>query len=64
MTEIKPTSDHLSDPYVLQLIEALSRRDDEIESLSTENGELKIELAAMISLLEANGLEYKKYTEG
>ena len=30
-SEIKPTMDHLSDPYVLQLIEALARRDDEIE---------------------------------
>ena len=29
--EIKPTIEHLSDPYVIQLIEALARRDDEIE---------------------------------
>lgn len=34
--EIKPTMDHLSDPYVLQLIEALARRDDEIERLRAE----------------------------
>lgn len=31
--EIKPTSDHSSDPYALMLIEALAKRDDEIERL-------------------------------
>ena len=33
MSEIKPTMENLMDPYVLQLIEALGRRDDEIEHL-------------------------------
>ena len=32
--EIKPTMDHLSDPYVLQLIEVLSKGQDEIERLT------------------------------
>ena len=31
MNEIKPTMENLMDPYVLQIIEALGRRDDEIE---------------------------------
>ena len=31
--EIKPTKEQLSDPYVLQLIEALAMRDDHIEQL-------------------------------
>ena len=33
MTEIKPTPEHLNDPYVLQLIEMLARVDDFIEDL-------------------------------
>jgi len=33
MTEIAPTEKHLSDPYVLQLIEALSMQQDRIEEL-------------------------------
>ena len=36
MTEIQPTPEHLSDPYVLQLIQALSQQQDLIETL--ENG--------------------------
>ena len=36
MSEIKPTMENLMDPYVLQLIEALGRRDDEIERLEAE----------------------------
>ena len=35
MSEITPTADHLNDPYVLQLIEALSKRDDHIEELES-----------------------------
>ena len=35
-TEIEPTLDHLSDPYVLQLIKALSMRQDEVERLLSE----------------------------
>ena len=31
--EIEPTPEHLNDPYVLQLIEAISRLDDETERL-------------------------------
>jgi hypothetical protein len=31
--EIQPTMDHFSDPYVLQLIETISKQDDEIERL-------------------------------
>jgi hypothetical protein len=34
--EIKPTLDHLSDPYVLQLIEAIGQRDDRIEELERD----------------------------
>lgn len=34
MSEIKPTLEQLQDPYVLQLIEALSMRQDEIETLA------------------------------
>jgi hypothetical protein len=34
--EIKPTLDHLSDPYVLQLIEAIAQRDDRIEELERD----------------------------
>lgn len=33
MSEIKPTPQHLNDPYVLQLIEALAKQGDEIDSL-------------------------------
>ena len=33
MTEIKPTAEHLQDPYVLQLLEALAKQTDEIEGL-------------------------------
>ena len=39
MSELKPTMENLTDPYVLQLIEALGRRDDEIERLE---GDLNI----------------------
>ena len=31
--ELTPTLEHLSDPYVLQLIQAISERDDTIEAL-------------------------------
>lgn len=34
MSELQPTMEHLNDPYVLQLIETLSRLDDEIEELN------------------------------
>ena len=34
MSEIKPTLEQLSDPYVLQLIEALGRSGDEVERLT------------------------------
>ena len=43
MSEIKPTVKNLSDPYVLQLIIALSKRDDEIETLLTDGREAYIE---------------------
>lgn len=33
---LSPTEEHLNDPYVLQLIEALSRMMDEIEDLEAE----------------------------
>ena len=33
MTELSPTEEHLKDPYVLQLIEALSMQQDRIEEL-------------------------------
>jgi hypothetical protein len=36
MSLIKPTTDHLSDPYVLQLIEVLSKQQEEIERLTAE----------------------------
>ena len=41
---INPTKDHLSDPYVLQLIEALSKQQDEIEDLKAENEKLRSKL--------------------
>ncbi len=34
--ELLPTRENLEDPYVLQLIEALSRTEDEVESLSAK----------------------------
>jgi len=37
MTELTPTPEHLQDPYVLQLIEALAKRDDEIERLRAKS---------------------------
>ena len=33
MSEIKPTIEQLQDPYVLQLIETISRLEDRIEDL-------------------------------
>ncbi|KKL69398.1 hypothetical protein LCGC14_2115320 [marine sediment metagenome] len=45
MSEYKPTLENLSDPYVLQLIMALSKRDDEIEILMTEGKILKTAIA-------------------
>jgi len=33
MSEVTPTMENLTDPYVLQLIEALAKQDDEIERL-------------------------------
>ncbi len=33
MSELSPTPEHLQDPYVIQLIEALSMQQDEIEDL-------------------------------
>ena len=34
--ELSPTEGHLNDPYVLQLIEALSRQQDEIEDFGAD----------------------------
>ena len=34
MSEIKPTKENLSDPYVLQLIEAVSKLEDEVSRLA------------------------------
>ena len=34
MSEVTPTRENLTDPYVLQLIEALAKQDDEIERLT------------------------------
>lgn len=42
MSEIEPKPEHFEDPYVLQLIEALSRQQDEIEDLSSENRKLRL----------------------
>ena len=36
MSELSPTKKHLTDPYVLQLIEALSMQQDEILDLEAE----------------------------
>jgi len=33
MDELSPTSEHLNDPYVLQLIQTISRMEDRIEEL-------------------------------
>jgi len=41
VSELSPTYEHLSDPYVLQLIEALSMQQDEIEDLTQEIKALK-----------------------
>lgn len=41
--ELEPTLEHLSDPYVLQLIEALAKRDDEIERLRSELDQEKVQ---------------------
>lgn len=47
MSEISPTPEHLEDPYVLQLIEALSMQQDQIEDLTAEVEQLqKIRQAA------------------
>jgi hypothetical protein len=35
MSEVTPTMENLTDPYVLQLIEALAKQDDEIGRLTT-----------------------------
>ncbi len=42
MSEVKPTMNNLSDPYVLQLIEALSSLEDEIEDLTQERNEMQL----------------------
>ena len=36
MSEIKPTEDNLHDPYVLQLVAAICKLEDEIERLQAE----------------------------
>jgi len=36
MSEVTPTRENLTDPYVLQLIEALAKQDDEIERLTAD----------------------------
>ena len=38
--EIQPTMDHFSDPYVLQLIEALAKQQDQIEDLKREKADV------------------------
>ena len=39
--DIQPTPEHLRDPYVLQLIETISRLEDRIEDAAEEIEELK-----------------------
>ena len=36
MSEIKPTADNLHDPYVLQLVAAICKLEDEVERLQAE----------------------------
>ena len=43
MSELRPTEDDLRNPYVLQLIEALSYQQDMIEDLEEENERLRNE---------------------
>ncbi len=40
MSELSPTMEHLKDPYVLQLIEALSMQQDELEDAEDVLGNL------------------------
>jgi len=49
MSELKPTMENMHDPYVIQLIESLAKRDDEIASLA----ERLVELERTIEHLEA-----------
>ena len=41
MTEIKPTAEHLQDPYVLQLIEALGKLQEEFEECDAACADLE-----------------------
>lgn len=42
MNEVKPTVENLSDPYVLQLIASLCKRDDANERLQAELDALEV----------------------
>ena len=44
--EIEPTMDHLSDPYVLRLIEALSGQQDDIEEYQQRMDEIIVALGS------------------
>ena len=64
MSEVTPTMENLTDPYVLQLIEALAKQDDEIERLTADNEMLRDELEqqyAKVEELEAIAYHYKMH---
>jgi len=50
--EITPTLDHLSDPYILQLIETIARLEDALEESMRENERLGWELLEQQNELE------------
>ena len=46
MTELRPTKEHLEDSYVLQLIEALSKQQDDIEEYQERTDEIIVALGS------------------
>ena len=63
MSEITPTADHLNDPYVLQLIEALSKLDDRIEELEAEVERLQGRVKAYLNAMHTPHQEMVKRIE-
>lgn len=45
--ELTPTAEHLNDPYILQVIEALSSQQDDIEELMRELDKERIEISRL-----------------
>lgn len=67
MSELKPTMENLSDPYVLQLIETISKLEDQLhghDNTPCPICGMEDEIQRLTALVEADGKEIGSYREG